>query len=227
MGSGDPGGGGEVEFWRAQAERVAADNVVLRAQIVELKGQVGALAEKVSVLAKLAFGASSEKRARQTPKQTPDRDDPAGGADSGAKPGRGQRKGSGGHGRRDYSHLPTREEIHDLPESERVCPCCGAGYAPFGEETCEQIDWLEAVEPTVPFGLQTQTLVVIWYHLAGHSPKVISEHRIRARWYTTKTHPSYHDMIVKLSRVLIAAQYRADPALEPTPEQIQTTRMFC
>lgn len=64
MGSVDPGGGSDVEFWRAQAERVAADNAVLRAQIVELKGQVGALAEKVSVLAKLAFGASSEKTPR-------------------------------------------------------------------------------------------------------------------------------------------------------------------
>jgi hypothetical protein len=83
----------------------------------------------------------------------------------------------------------------------------------------------QAVERTVPFGLQVQTLVVIWYHLAGHSPKVISEHRNRARWYTTKTHPSYHDMIIKLRRVLIAAQYRADPALEPTPEQIQTIRL--
>ena len=142
MGSGDPGGGSDVEFWCAQAERVAADNAVLRAQIVELKGQVGVLGEKVSVLAKLAFGASSEKTTKQTPKQAPDRDDPAGGADGGEKRGRGQRKGSCGHGRRDYSHLLTREEIHDVPGGERVCRCCGAGYAAFGEETCEQIDWL-------------------------------------------------------------------------------------
>ena len=82
-----------------------------------------------------------------------------------------------------------------------------------------------AVERTVPFGLQVQTLVVIWYHLAGHSPKVIAEHRNRARWYTTKTHPSYHDMLIKLRRVLIATQYRADQAPEPTPEQIQTIRL--
>jgi hypothetical protein len=47
-----------------------------------------------------------------------------------------------------------------------------------------------AVERTVPFGLQVQTLVVVWYHLAGHSPKVISEHRNRARWYTTKPTPA-------------------------------------
>jgi hypothetical protein len=83
----------------------------------------------------------------------------------------------------------------------------------------------QAVERTVPFGLQAQTLVVIWYHLAGHSPKILTEHRNKARWYTTKTHPSYHDMLTKLRRVLIAAQYRADQAPEPTPEQIQTIRL--
>ncbi len=37
--------------------------------------------------------------------------------------------------------MPTREEIHDVPPEELWCPCCGAGYAPFGEECCEQIDW--------------------------------------------------------------------------------------
>jgi hypothetical protein len=32
-------------------------------------------------------------------------------------------------------------------------------------------------------------------------------------------------MIVKLRRVLIAAQYRADPGIDPTPEQIQSIRL--
>jgi hypothetical protein len=74
-----------------------------------------------------------------------------------------------------------------------------------------------AVERTVPFGLFTQSLVIIWYHLAGHHPAVVTEHRRRARWYATKTHPSYHDMLVKLRRVLIAAEYRADPQGQPYP----------
>jgi transposase len=143
MGSGDLGGGG-AELWRAEATRLAADNVVLRARVAELEDQVGALAEKVSVLAKLAFGTSSEKAAKPAPDAG--EDDPAGGPTSGqaggpVKRGRGQRRGSCGHGRRDYSHLPTHEEIHDVPEAERVCQRCGAGYAPFGEQSCEQLDW--------------------------------------------------------------------------------------
>lgn len=139
MGSGDLGGGGDVEFWRAEAERLAADNVVLRTRVADLEGQISALTEKVTVLARLAFGTSSEKAAE---KPAPGEDDPAGDPAGGQdKRGRGQRRGSRGHGRRDYSHVPTREEIHDVGEGERVCPCCGAVYAPFGEETCEQIDW--------------------------------------------------------------------------------------
>jgi transposase len=153
MGGSDLGGAGDVEFWRAEAarwrseaEHLTADNVVLQTRVGELEGQVGALAEKVSVLAKLAFGKSSEKKSA---KQVPDADGPGGDGPAGdgqpERRGRGQRKGSRGHGRRDYSHLPGREEIHDVPEGERVCPCCGADYTPFGEETCEQIDWQVAL----------------------------------------------------------------------------------
>ncbi len=165
MGDSDLGGAGGVEFWRAEAERwraeaehlagylgeaqrLAADDVVLRARVVELEGQVGVLTERVSVLARMAFGTSSEKAAKRALGE----DDTVGGSSGGdaggddtaggqPRRGRGQRRGSRGHGRRDYSHLRTREEIHDVPESERWCPCCGAGYVRFGEESCEQIDW--------------------------------------------------------------------------------------
>lgn len=82
-----------------------------------------------------------------------------------------------------------------------------------------------AVERTVPFGMLTQTLVILWYHLVGHSPAVVAEHRTRARWYTTKAHPSYPDMLTKLRHTLIAAQYRADLSGDPTPEQIHTIRL--
>jgi hypothetical protein len=76
-----------------------------------------------------------------------------------------------------------------------------------------------AVERTVPFGLLTQSLVIVWYHLAGHHPAVVTDRRAQARWYTSKTHPSYQDMLVKLRRVLIAAQYCANQAPEPTPQE--------
>ena len=140
-GDGGDLGGGDVGFWRAEAAQ-------LRDRVVELEGQVGALAEKVAELARLAFGKSSEKTsARQTAEQTAGVGGPDGAGagrqvgDLPAGRGRGQRKGSRGHGRRDYSHLPTEEQVRDVPEAERVCPRCGADYVPFGEECCELIDW--------------------------------------------------------------------------------------
>jgi hypothetical protein len=82
-----------------------------------------------------------------------------------------------------------------------------------------------AVERTVPFGLYTQSIVIIWYHLAGHHPTVVRDHRDRAPWYTTKRHPSYLDMIVKLRRVLIAAQYQPEQPHQPTPDEIHTVQL--
>jgi len=187
MGDSDLGGGSGEEFWRAEAERwraeaerLAADDVVLRARVADLEGQVGALAEKVSVLARLAFGKSSEK-AKPGPVGE-DTGDPQAGDSAGgqAKRGRGQRRGSRGHGRRDYSHLPTREEIHDVPESERVCPRCGAGYAPFGQECCEQIDWQVALTRIVhrrPTYRRTCRCAVRGVLVAPPVPKAIGKGR--------------------------------------------------
>lgn len=45
-----------------------------------------------------------------------------------------------------------------------------------------------AVERTVPFGLYTQSIVIVWYHLAGHHPNVVRDRRDRAPWYVTKRH---------------------------------------
>ena len=141
----------EAQRWRARAERSEAEAALLRDRVVELEGQVGALAEKVAELTRLAFGKSSEKQTarkttEQTAAQTPVQTAGEGGAEGAGAGrvggrGRGQQKGSRGHGRRDYSHLPTEEQVRDVPEGERMCPRCGAGYVPFGEECCELIDW--------------------------------------------------------------------------------------
>jgi SRSO17 transposase len=76
-----------------------------------------------------------------------------------------------------------------------------------------------AVARTVPFALTVQSLVVLWYTLHGHQPDTITERRDQAPWYRDKTHPSYHDMIIKLRRILITARFRAGTARQPTPEE--------
>jgi hypothetical protein len=80
-----------------------------------------------------------------------------------------------------------------------------------------------AVERTVPFGLICFSVVTIWYTLHGHAPQDVTGHRTRARararWYTTKTEPSYDDMAVKLRRVIIAARFHGPCPEQATPQE--------
>lgn len=78
----------------------------------------------------------------------------------------------------------------------------------------------QAVERTVPFQFLTMTLTILWYHDHGHHPNVVAEHRARAPWYLTKTSPSFADMLAKLRRVIIAAQYHPGTGQTPTTAQI-------
>ena len=78
-----------------------------------------------------------------------------------------------------------------------------------------------AVERTAPFGFICLSLAVVWYALSGHSPADVAEHRARARWYTTKRNPSVADMLVKLRRTIIAAQYLPTRPHAPTSREIQ------
>jgi transposase len=100
------------------------------------------LSEKVATLAKLAFGEKSERSKAKKVHAGGAPSDEATVAGSTERRRRGQQPGSPGHGRRDYSRLETEEEVHDVGVEERCCPECGAQYAPFGEETSEQIDWV-------------------------------------------------------------------------------------
>jgi hypothetical protein len=77
-----------------------------------------------------------------------------------------------------------------------------------------------AVHRTVPFGLITQSLVVTWYALHGYHHTDVTQRQTQAPWYTTKTTPAYHDMIIKLRRTLIAAKFRAGRPQQPTPTEI-------
>jgi hypothetical protein len=77
-----------------------------------------------------------------------------------------------------------------------------------------------AVKRTVPFGLLCMSLTIVWYALHGHSPTDVAEHRARAPWYRTKTSPSTADMLAKLRRTIIAAQYSPGPLRAPYREKI-------
>jgi hypothetical protein len=77
-----------------------------------------------------------------------------------------------------------------------------------------------AVERTVPLQFLAMTPTILWYADFGHHPDVVAEHRARAPWYLTKTTPSFADMLAKLRRVIIAAQYHPGQGRTPTPREI-------
>lgn len=133
------GDAADVAYWRARAERAEG-------QVGELEVRVAELSEQVAVLSRMLFGRSSERMnpipARGGQAGEPDRLDTRGPRDRDEpERKRGQRPGSKGHGRRDYSHLDSREEIHDVPADQRVCACCGLEFEFLGSETSEQVDW--------------------------------------------------------------------------------------
>jgi transposase len=147
-----------VDYWRERARRAErraerAEESSARTQVllVETQARVEELSEQVAVLSRMLFGRSSEKaRAGQASLDEHDEDVPAAAAPSGSGAGaprrrRGQQPGSRGHGRRDYSHLDTREIIHDVPADQRYCSCCGVEFESLGSEASEQIDWAVTV----------------------------------------------------------------------------------
>lgn len=127
----------EVTSWRERAE--AAEQ-----RLAEAEDRIEKLVEQVAVLSRMLFGRSWEKGPGGSGACGGQAEADSGEADGdgdGDRPKRGQRPGSKGHGRRDYSHLDTREEVHDVPPDQRVCPDCGRAFDALGSQDSEQVDW--------------------------------------------------------------------------------------
>jgi transposase len=53
------------------------------------------------------------------------------------------RSSKNGHGRRRLPrNLPRQQVLHELPEAERACPCCGEVRGEIGRETSEQLEYI-------------------------------------------------------------------------------------
>jgi transposase len=136
----------EVTSWRERAERAEERAEVAEQRAERAEARVEELAEQVAVLSRMLFGRSSEKGSAgagdaQGSAGSGEQAGASGGTGGDDRPKRGQRPGSKGHGRRDYSHLRSREEIHDVPPGQRVCTGCGREFTALGSEDSEQIDW--------------------------------------------------------------------------------------
>jgi len=82
-----------------------------------------------------------------------------------------------------------------------------------------------AVQRTVPFGLTISSLTICWYAVAGYQPEDVTAARDLAPWYRSKAQPSVADMLAKLRRVIITAQFRRTDTQPATPAEINILRL--
>jgi hypothetical protein len=85
----------------------------------------------------------------------------------------------------------------------------------------------KAVERTVPFGMLTQSLVVVWYTLFGYHPDDVALRRQVEPWYDAKTEPSFEDMLTKLRKTLIAARFSTVHPGQADPDLLRDYALAC
>jgi len=84
----------------------------------------------------------------------------------------------------------------------------------------------KAVERTTPFILANITILVLWYHHAGHAAKDLAARRRNAPWYRHKVHVSIEDMIIAFRRARItetATAQTANDLFSPNPATYTAT----
>src|SRR5712692_32735 len=115
----------QANYWRAQHARLLEREAALQAAVEALQATIRDLTQRL-------YGTKSEQSA------SPD----GAGAPTPTSPRqRGQQPGSRGHGRSDRSALPVVVEVHDVSETAKHCPACGAAFVPFpGREESNLIE---------------------------------------------------------------------------------------
>jgi transposase len=124
----------EVAQLRGEIGHLRRENLELRQQAGYWQGMHAKALKRIAVLEQeqeclraknrklqdQLFGRKSEQKAAHD--RSNDLEDPE--QPASAKRKRGQQPNRSGPGRRAYTHLPAREEVHDFPEGECVCPRC-------------------------------------------------------------------------------------------------------
>ena len=115
----------QAHYWRALHERLVEREVALKAEVEALQAIIRDLNQRL-------YGAKSEQSASP---------DSAAESKLASPRKRGQQPGSTGHGRSDRGALPVVTEVHDVSETAKHCPACGAAFVPFpGSEESNLIE---------------------------------------------------------------------------------------
>ncbi len=110
---------------RKEISRLKAVIAQQAEELEELKAENERLRSARETHAKARFGRKSEKKEK---------------SGSGSGRARGQQADKPGHGRTARPDMERKPEVHDPPEAERVCPCCGLPYVKNGSHDSETIE---------------------------------------------------------------------------------------
>ncbi len=135
----------EVELLRAQRDQLLAsqqqsDRTIEGLQRL-LRRMYGRSSEKIDPRQMALF----EKLLEQLSQSQSPAPEPATASTATETPASPEAPKSAGHGRRRLPpDLPRQKVIHDLPEEEKPCPCCGKLRHVIGQEVSEQLDYVPA-----------------------------------------------------------------------------------
>lgn len=120
----------DAAYWKSRHADALKRNEAIKEELDQAKAEIRKLNRRL-------FGRKSEQRAVR------ERSNLSQQAEAEPKPKRqrGAQPGHNGHGRRDHSHLPAREESIEVPQDQRVCLRCGKPMREMAEtEDSEQIE---------------------------------------------------------------------------------------
>jgi transposase len=101
----------DAGYWKKQHARACERLSELQKENKELKARIRYLNQQL-------YGKKTEKKSSSEKDKKP----------KGNKKNRGHQPGAPQHPRRNYDHLPATEEMHDLEEEKKICPCCGLPF---------------------------------------------------------------------------------------------------
>ena len=118
----------EVGYWRKMHQKAIEREARGKERVAELEA-------KLRLRERQLFGRKSEKGSNHQENKSS--------KPVAEKRPRGQQRGGKGHGRRDYSHLPAKPEIHDLPDDKRSCPTCHLPFEAFPDTEDSEVIEIE------------------------------------------------------------------------------------
>jgi transposase len=118
----------QAGYWQSRHADAVRRMAALEQENEQLRGEVRKLQAE-------CFGRRSEKQSGSD--RSNELEDPA---NAQPKRPRGRQPGQPAPQRRDYSHLPAREQVIGLPSAEQICPHCGLSLKACGTEDSEQLE---------------------------------------------------------------------------------------